>query len=152
MSTGVTGIYPYGRYAVSERVTVWGVAGYGAGSLVLKQEDEAAKETDMDLMMAAVGLRGVAMKAPESGGTELAVKSDAMVVRTTSDAVQGLEAATAEVTRLRLADDFVMAFEDARSGRRMLNVLGNPAKEGEGMHMPVDPRLCRRRRVSPRAA
>ena len=98
----LTGIYPYGRYAASERVTVWGVAGYGAGSLTLTQEDEAAKETDMDLMMAAVGLRGVAMKAPESGGTELAVKSDAMVVRTTSDAVQGLEAAKAEVTRLRL--------------------------------------------------
>ena len=98
----LTWIYPYGRYAASERVTVWGVAGYGAGSLALKQEDEAAKETDMDLMMAAVGLRGVAMKAPESGGPELAVKSDAMVVRTTSDAVQGLEAATAEVTRLRL--------------------------------------------------
>ena len=95
----LTGIYPYGRYAASERVTVWGVAGYGAGSLALKQEDDAA---DMDLMMAAVGLRGVAMKAPESGGPELAVKSDAMVVRTTSDAVQGLEAATAEVTRLRL--------------------------------------------------
>ena len=98
----LTGIYPYGRYAASERVTVWGVAGYGAGSLTLKQEDVAATETDMDLMMAAVGLRGVAMKAPESGGPELAVKSDAMVVRTTSDAVQGLEATTAEVTRLRL--------------------------------------------------
>ena len=98
----LTGIYPYGRYAASERVTVWGVAGYGAGSLTLKQEDDAAIETDMDLMMAAVGLRGVAMKAPESGGPELAVKSDAMVVRTTSDAVQGLEATTAEVTRLRL--------------------------------------------------
>ena len=98
----LTGIYPYGRYAASERITVWGVAGYGAGSLTLKQEDVAATETDMDLMMAAVGLRGVAMKAPEGGGPELAVKSDAMVVRTTSDAVQGLEAATAEVTRLRL--------------------------------------------------
>ena len=98
----LTGIYPYGRYAASERVTVWGVAGYGAGSLVLKQEDDAAIETDMDLMMAAVGLRGEAVKAPESGGPELAVKSDAMVVRTTSDAVQGLEATTAEVTRLRL--------------------------------------------------
>ena len=98
----LTGIYPYGRYAASERITVWGVAGYGAGSLTLKQEDVAATETDMDLMMAAVGLRGVAVKAPESGGPELAIKSDAMVVRTTSDAVQGLEGATAEVTRLRL--------------------------------------------------
>ena len=26
---------------------------------------------------------------------------------------------------VRFADDFVMAFEDARSGRRMLDVLGN---------------------------
>ena len=42
------------------------------------------------------------MKAPESGGPELAIKSDAMVVRAPSDAVQGLEAATGEVTRLRL--------------------------------------------------
>ena len=56
----------------------------------------------MDLMMAGVGLRGVVMEAPEGGGPELAVKSDAMAARTTSDAVQGLEAATAEVTRLRL--------------------------------------------------
>ena len=46
----------------------------------MKQEDVAATETDMDLMMAAVGLRGVAVKAPKSGGPELAVKSDAMVV------------------------------------------------------------------------
>ena len=98
----LTGVYPYGRYAASERVTVWGVAGYGAGALTLKQEGGAAVETDMDLMMAGVGLRGVVMEAPESGGPELAVKSDAMAARTTSDAVQGLEAATAEVTRLRL--------------------------------------------------
>ena len=98
----LTGVYPYGRYAASERVTVWGVAGYGAGALTLKQEGAAPVETDMDLMMAGVGLRGVVMEAPEGGGPELAVKSDAMAARTTSDAVQGLEAATAEVTRLRL--------------------------------------------------
>ena len=84
---------------------MWGVAGYGAGALTLKQEGAAPVETDMDLMMAGVGLRGVVMEAPEGGGPELAVKSDAMAARTTSDAVQGLEAAAggnAEVTRLRL--------------------------------------------------
>ena len=114
----LTGIYPYGRYAVSERVTVWGVAGYGAGSLTLKQEDDAAIETDMDLMMAAVGLRGVAMKAPErGGGPELAIKSDAMVVRTTSDAVQGLEA-EAEVTRLRLGLEGSWRVVTGRAGVR----------------------------------
>ena len=32
------------------------------------------------------------------------------------------------------------------------NRLRNPAEEGEGMHMPVDPRLGRRRRVGPHIA
>ena len=60
----------------------------------------------MDLMMAAVGLRGVDVEAPEDGGLELAVKSDALAVRTTSKAASRgggtLAAAAAEVTRLRL--------------------------------------------------
>ena len=32
------------------------------------------------------------------------------------------------------------------------NRLRNPAEEGEGMHMPVDPRLGRRRRIGPHIA
>ena len=41
VSSTLTGIYPYGRYAVNDRVTVWGVAGYGAGELTLRPEDAA---------------------------------------------------------------------------------------------------------------
>ena len=57
--------------------------------------------------MAAAGLRGVAVEAPAEGGPELAVKTDAMGVRTSSEATGGsaggkLAAATADVTRLRL--------------------------------------------------
>ena len=56
--------------------------------------------------MMAVGLRGVVVQAPETGGIELAVTTDAMGVRTRSAAVGGgsgnLAAATAEVMRLRL--------------------------------------------------
>ena len=32
VSSTVTGLYPYGRYAVTDRVTVWGAAGYGVGN------------------------------------------------------------------------------------------------------------------------
>ena len=110
VESALTGVYPYGRYEVNPRLSVWGVAGYGAGSLTLTPKDSDAIDTDMDLMMAAVGLRGVALEAPAAGGIELAVKSDAMAVRTTSAAVRGsaadgtgnLAAATAHVTRLRL--------------------------------------------------
>ena len=96
-----TGLYPYGRYAMTDRVTVWGVAGYGAGPLTLKPEDGAALRTDMDLMMAAGGLRGFVVKAPAEGGPEVSVETDALAVRARSDA-GNLAAATGEATRLWL--------------------------------------------------
>ena len=107
VSSTVTGLYPYGRYAATDRVTVWGAAGYGAGTLVLTPENGAPLETDMYLMMAAAGLRGTMVEAPPEGGPELAVKTDAMVVQTSSAATGGgaggnLAAADAVVTRLRL--------------------------------------------------
>ena len=108
VSSSMTGLYPYGRTMVNERVTLWGVAGYGAGTLTLTLKnpgtgkDDGTIRTDMDLAMAALGVRGVAVEAPTDGGFELAVTSDGMVVRTSSEKVTGLEAAEAEVTRLRL--------------------------------------------------
>ena len=103
----LTGLYPYGRYALSERVSLWGVAGYGAGTLTLKPGEGSAIETDLGLAMGALGLRGVVVEAPAEGGVELSVKTDAMAVRTTSDAARGedggnMAASAAEVTRLRL--------------------------------------------------
>ena len=111
VASTLTGFYPWGRYALSERLSVWGVAGYGEGTLTLTPEDpdgesRPAMRTDLDLTMAAAGLRGVLVQAPESGGIELAVKTDVMGVRTRTAAVRGgsgkLAAAKADVTRLRL--------------------------------------------------
>ena len=102
----LTGLYPWGRYEASERLSVWGVAGYGAGTLTLTPEAHEPMETDLDLAMGAVGARGVLVKAPAEGGLELAAKSDALVVRTSSEEVRedgmSLEASEADVTRLRL--------------------------------------------------
>ena len=98
----LTGLFPYGRYEASDRVTLWGVAGYGAGDLVLTPKGQSAMRTDMELAMGAVGLRGVAVEAPAAGGVELTVKTDALAVRTTSGKTEGLEAAEADVTRVRL--------------------------------------------------
>ena len=123
LSSAVTGLYPYGRYALNDRVTVWGVAGYGAGTLTLTPERGEPYETDMDLAMAAAGLRGVVAKAPAGGGPELAVKTDAMAVRTSSDGVTGrpggnghLAAETAGATRLRLGLEGTWRGLEAGSG------------------------------------
>ncbi len=64
----LTGVYPWGRYEVSERLSAWGVVGYGAGTLTLRPAGQTAIETDMDLSMAAVGARGVLAEAPAGGG------------------------------------------------------------------------------------
>ena len=114
VTSTLTGIYPWGRYALSERLSVWGVAGYGEGSLTLRPEEQAAIRTDLDLWMAAAGLRGVLVDGGTDGPT-LAAKSDAMIVRTASDAVSGgsgnLAAAEAEVTRLRLGLEGSQSFQ-----------------------------------------
>ena len=102
--SSLTGVYPWVRYALSQRVSAWGVAGYGEGKLTLTQETGdglEAMRTDLDLSMAAAGLRGILAVAGR-GGPSLAVEADAMAVRTATAKVQGLAAAAAEVTRLRL--------------------------------------------------
>ena len=110
IASTLTGVWPWTRYAVSERLSVWGAAGYGDGSLRLEPRAEdgtpaGAIRTDLDLWMAAVGLRGIAFDGGDDGFT-LAVKTDAMTVHTASGAVTGtgdnLAAAEAEATRLRL--------------------------------------------------
>ena len=90
VSSTLTGLYPYGRYMVNGRLSVWGVAGYGEGTLTLTPDGQAAMQTDMDLQMGAVGVRGVAVEAPSEGGVELSITSDAMAVRTASEKTAGL--------------------------------------------------------------
>ena len=77
------------------------MAGYGEGELVLTPEGETALETDMDLAMAAAGLKGTVLDGG-GDGPALALEADGLAVRATSDAVPGLVAADAVVTRLRL--------------------------------------------------
>ena len=110
ISASLTGVWPWTRYELSERLSVWGVAGYGDGSLTLEPRADdgtraGAIRTDLDLWMAAVGLRGVALDGG-GDGVSLAVKTDAMTVHTASDAASGaggnLAAAEAELRRLRL--------------------------------------------------
>ena len=102
VDSSLTGLYPYLGFELTERVSVWGVGGYGRGALTLTREGEAPLETDIDMSMAAAGMRGDVLDAGETGGFGLALESDALFVRTSSEGVPGLAAAEADVSRLRL--------------------------------------------------
>ena len=109
----LTGLFPWTRHALSDRLEAWGAAGYGAGKLTVTpkkpgtDEDGAAIRADLDLRMAAAGLRGVLLDPGSGSGFQLTGKTDAMVVQTSSGRGKGadggnMEPARATVTRLRL--------------------------------------------------
>ena len=96
-------VNPYLRYALTERLSVWGTLGYGAGALTLRQsggqDADAVIETDLRMGMGALGLRGVVYAGEH---TEWALKSDALWVRTSSAETAGMRGAAADTSRLRL--------------------------------------------------
>ena len=100
----MTGLYPWLGYKATERVTVWGVAGYGSGGLLLTPEGGPALESGLSMAMAAAGTRGE-LVAGGASGFELAFKADALWVGTSIDGVDGpagrLKATDAAVTRFR---------------------------------------------------
>ena len=109
----LTGLFPWAHHALSDRLEAWGAAGYGAGELMVTpkkpgtDEDGAAIRADLDLRMAAAGLRGVLLDPGSGSGFQLTGKTDAMVVQTSSGRGKGadggnMEPARATVTRLRL--------------------------------------------------
>ena len=111
----LTGLFPWGRYALSDRLEAWGTAGYGAGDLTVTpklpgtDEDGAAIRADLDLKMTAAGLRGTVLDGGGDGLT-LTVKTDSMAVQTASGRGRGadggnLEPSRAMVTQLRLGVD-----------------------------------------------
>ena len=106
LDSSLTGFYPYVGYAINERLSAWGVAGYGEGNIKLTLADTTETiRTGIDLAMVAVGARGDLMPRTEAAGFDLAVTSDALMVRTTSAAAAGLVATDADVSRLRLGLD-----------------------------------------------
>ena len=104
VASSVTGLYPWLGYKATERVTVWGVTGYGSGGMMLTPQGGPALERTLSMAMAAAGTRGE-LVAGGASGFGLAFKADALWVGTSIDGVDGpagrLKATDAAVTRFR---------------------------------------------------
>ena len=104
VASSVTGLYPWLGYKATDRVTVWGVTGYGAGGLMLTPDGGPVLESGLSMAMAAGGTRGE-LVAARSGGFGLAFKADALWVGTRVERVNGsaghLAGTEATVTRFR---------------------------------------------------
>ncbi len=100
----LTAAVPYAAIQASERMKLWGAAGSGTGEVTLRPEvGGRALGSDISWTMAAMGLRSDVIAPPKEGsGPALAVTSDALWARTSSDKTHELAASDSDVTRLRL--------------------------------------------------
>ena len=118
VSSTLTSIHPYVRKRIGEDVALWGIAGYGTGTLTLADQcsDGADAETGIDMRMAAAGVRGTVLQPSSPGGLEIAVRSDFTWSETqseeaTSTRCGNLEAARGRTTRERLVVDGAKTWE-----------------------------------------
>ena len=114
----LTGVYPYARLDLNDRVSAWGLAGVGAGALTLRQEGGAVMETDLAMHMGALGVNGRVLDGSGPSGIGLSVRSDAMWVRTTTDRTRDMSGTEGDTSRLRLILEADRPFEVGEKGGR----------------------------------
>ncbi len=103
VEASLTAAVPYAALRVSDRLKLWGAVGYGAGDVTLEPEVGGSLTSDISWTMAAAGLRGDVIAPPAEGsGPALAVTSDSLWARTSSDKTHELAASDSDVTRFRL--------------------------------------------------
>ena len=109
VEASLTAAVPYAALRVSERLKLWGAAGHGAGDVTLKTEMGGNYKVDTSWSMAAAGMRGDLLDAAGSlsgagsgSGPALAVTSDALWTRTSSEKTDRLAASDSDTTRLRV--------------------------------------------------
>ena len=94
----LTSVHPYLRIAVTKRLSAWGLLGYGRGQMERMAD---RPDADIAMQMGGLGARGTLLSPTESSAYDVALKSDAFLVRMDADAADrpALETMT---SRLRL--------------------------------------------------
>ena len=98
LASTLTSVHPYVAYTLSDRVRLWGMAGWGSG--IFELVDTRSKPADLQMAMGALGIRGTVLATPQ--GLELALRSDVLFVQTDTARTADLVATSAATNRLRL--------------------------------------------------
>ena len=105
----LTTVSPYLRLKLTERVSAWGLAGFGTGGMTIVQDARTNPErastvtkTDIGMRMGAVGARGALLEPGDAGGMDLALEADAFLVRMDSEKAANSAATQAGASRVRL--------------------------------------------------
>ena len=103
VEASLTAAVPYAAIQASEHLKLWGALGYGTGEVTLKPSLGGSLGSDISWTMAAAGVRNDLIPLSQKGsGLALALTSDALWARTSSEKTHELAASDSDVTRLRL--------------------------------------------------
>ena len=102
VTTSLTSAFPYARLALNERLSLWGVLGYGFGRLNLSGGGEEDPSSDISMRMVGLGGRGELVGTGDPRDFALALRSDGFVAQMNSEEVEGRSELTADVSRVRL--------------------------------------------------
>ncbi len=154
LESTMTTVSPYGRYEITDRVSAWGLVGWGTGDMTVSFDDGTAPvRTDLSLRMGALGARGVLLEQGGKGGKygkdgkygkggmDLALKADALYVRTDSEKAANSVATEAKTNRVRVLLEGGRTYE-LDEGRTLRPVLelglrhdGGDAETGTGVEI-----------------
>ena len=100
----LTTVSPYLRFKLTERVSAWGLAGWGTGDMTIRFDDGsiAPVRTDIAMQLGAIGARGALLEQADTGGMDIALKTDAFFVRMEPDEAPSSAETTADASRVRL--------------------------------------------------
>ena len=118
LESSLTAVHPYVRVDVNERVSAWGLLGYGTGEMTMTQaargdRGEIVTRTDIEMRLGAAGARGALLEAADAGGFDLALRADAFLVQMEWEKVSNETDTRADASRVRLVLEGSRAFEMA---------------------------------------
>ena len=105
VESSLTSVHPYAQVNATDRLALWAIGGYGTGDMTIAEDGGTPMKTDIDMTMAAIGARGQVLDTGTGDALDMAVRTDALWLRATSDATRKMGSAEADVTRLRLMID-----------------------------------------------
>ena len=97
----LTGVFPYGRYALTPRLGIWSAAGYGWGQLSFQPDGEDEFTPSTTMAMTAAGLDGVLLDGGSEGITLIST-ADVLTLKAASATVDRLPSSEGTISRVRV--------------------------------------------------
>ena len=120
----------------TDRFSAWGAVSAGRGDMMLTPDEGATIETDVEMELGAVGLRGELLNF--GNGFSVSILSDAFAMQSSADAAAGMPEAEVDVSRVRAAIEAAWSRQMANGGRFSARLEGGvrqddgDAEEGVG--------------------